>query len=67
MVDVKHRVEFEPVQTPSGAGWQVRAAFPSGKQVFLGSFNTEGEAKEWIARKSEAWVQLKACEASRNA
>jgi hypothetical protein len=65
MSDVKPRVEFEPVDTRTGAGWQVRASLPSGKQVFIGSFNNEVEAKEWIVRKSDAWLHLKVCEANR--
>lgn len=66
MTDIKPHVEFEPVETKAGAEWQVRASLPSGRQVFLGSFTTEAEAREWIARKSSAWLQLKACEASRH-
>jgi hypothetical protein len=66
MTDVKPHVEFEPVDTRTGAGWQVRASLATGKQVFLGSFNTELEAREWIARKSEAWLHLKACEVARS-
>jgi hypothetical protein len=65
MSDVKPRVEFEPVDTRTGAGWQVRASLPSGKQVFIGSFNNEVEAREWIVRKSDAWLHLKVCEANR--
>jgi hypothetical protein len=65
MIEVKPRVEFEPVDTRTGAGWQVRASLPSGKQVFIGSFTTEVEAKEWIVRKSDAWLHLKVCEANR--
>ena len=65
MTEVKPRVEFEPVDTRTGAGWQVRASLPSGKQVFIGSFTTEVEAKEWIVRKSDAWLHLKVCEANR--
>ena len=65
MTEVKPRVEFEPVDTRSGAGWQVRASLPSGKQCLIGSFNNEVEAREWIARKSEAWLHLKVCEANR--
>jgi hypothetical protein len=67
MSDLKPRVDFEPVEAKTGAGWQVRATIPTGKQVFLGSFNTQAEAREWIERKSSAWLQLKACEAMRKA
>ncbi|WP_158818270.1 hypothetical protein [Methylocapsa sp. S129] len=66
MTDLKPHVEFEPVETKTGAEWQVRATLPSGKQVYLGVFNTQAEAREWIARKSDAWLHLKACEASRS-
>jgi plasmid replication initiation protein len=66
MTEIKAHVEFEPVETKTGAEWQVRATLPSGKQLNLGSFDTEAEAREWIARKSSAWLQLKACEASQS-
>jgi hypothetical protein len=67
MTDLKPRVEFEPVEAKTGSGWQVRATLPTGKQLFLGSFITQAEAKEWVERKSSAWLQLKACEAMRSA
>jgi hypothetical protein len=66
MTDTKPLVEFEPVETKTRGEWQIRATLPSGKQVCFGGFNSAAEAREWIARKSDAWLQLKACEASRN-
>jgi hypothetical protein len=65
MDDVKHKVAFEPVKT--GTGWCVRVVLPNGKELNLGGFTTEPEAKEWIARKSLAWLKLKGCETLRAA
>jgi hypothetical protein len=63
--ETKPKVEFEPIVAQSGENWAVRATLPSGKKVDLGCFNNEGEAREWIARKSSAWLTLKGCEGGR--
>jgi hypothetical protein len=67
MDDVKHKVEFEPVALKDRGGWCVRALLPNGKELNLGGFNTVLEAKEWIVRKSAAWLKLKGCESLRSA
>jgi plasmid replication initiation protein len=66
MTDTKPKVEFEPVETKASGAWHVQATLPSGKQMMLGGFDTEAEAREWIARKSAAWLKLKECEGNRN-
>ena len=67
MADVKSQVEFEPVETKANAEWHVKVMLPSGKQFSLGGFRSEVEAREWIVRKSAAWLKLKECESSRHA
>ena len=67
MDDVKLKVEFEPVKIKTGAGWCVHVVLPNGKELDIGGFNNEGEAREWIARKSAIWLKLKGCEALRAA
>jgi hypothetical protein len=57
MADIKHKVEFEPVPMKIGAGWFVRVMLPRGEQPRLGGFNSEAEAREWIKRKSAAWLR----------
>ena len=61
--DVKPRTAFEPVRAEaSSAEWRVRATLPSGKQMVLGVFASEGEAREWIRLKSTEWSELKECQ-----
>ena len=38
-------------------GWFVRVTPPRGNQLQLGGFKREEEAREWIARKSAAWLK----------
>ena len=66
MDDLKTKVEFAPVKK-AGSGWCVRVVLPNGKELDLGGFDTEFEAREWIVRKSAAWLKLKGCESSRAA
>jgi hypothetical protein len=40
-----------------GDEWHVLARHPSGQQEHVRRFKTENEAKNWIARKSEAWLK----------
>ena len=40
-----------------GKGWCVRAKPPKGTPALLGGFKTEEEAREWIKRKSPAWLK----------
>ncbi len=61
---VKPKTLFEPVEMKSGVGWFVRVTPPRGNQLQLGGFKREEEAREWIARKSAAW--LKDYESGRN-
>jgi hypothetical protein len=44
----------EPVKV--GGEWYVLARHPSGQYVHVRRFNTQSEAKFWIARKSKAWL-----------
>jgi hypothetical protein len=53
----KSLVEFEPVEMKIGKGWCVRAKPPKGTPALLGGFKTEEEAREWIRRKSPAWLK----------
>jgi hypothetical protein len=65
MSDIDQKVEFTPVEVTPGLGWCVRVILPTAKQIHVGDFNTEAEAREWIARKSAAWFKLKECESRR--
>jgi hypothetical protein len=54
-----------PVPRPStsiiaqklGDEWYVLARHPSGQQEHVRRFKSETEAKNWIARKSKAWLK----------
>jgi hypothetical protein len=50
-------VIFEPVEMKIGKGWYVLATPPKGTAAQLGGFKTEDEAREWIKRKSIAWLK----------
>jgi hypothetical protein len=61
--EVNSKTAFEPVRMQDGpTQWHVRATLPSGKQMQLGDFATEAEAKEWIALKSTEWGELRECQ-----
>jgi hypothetical protein len=40
-----------------GDEWYVLARHPSGQQEHVRRFKAESEAKNWIARKSKAWLK----------
>jgi hypothetical protein len=54
----KRKVKFEAIDLQAAEpGWYVRATLPHGEQILVKSFETEGDAKDWIAKRSEAWVK----------
>ena len=36
--------------------WYVQAAWPDGRSEQIGAFRTRGETQDWIAKKSEVWL-----------
>jgi hypothetical protein len=46
--------EFEPQMTRSGR-WFVSVKTGNGPDSHIGDFETEAEAKDWIARKARYW------------
>jgi hypothetical protein len=57
MAAIKLTTTFEPMQMKSRLGWYVLVAPVRGQPRQLGGFNNETEAKEWITRKSAAWLK----------
>ena len=57
MAYFKSKVEFEAAPMKVGSGWFVRVTPPVGKELQLGGFKTEDEARVWIAQKATAWLR----------
>jgi hypothetical protein len=57
MARAKPKVDFEPARMKFGTGWCVRVMFAEGLCPQLGGFKTEEEARDWINRKSAAWLK----------
>jgi hypothetical protein len=57
MGNIKPKVEFEAIELKAKPGWYVLVTLPHGNQPELGNFNTEIEAREWIKRRSPAWLK----------
>jgi hypothetical protein len=54
----ERKVKFEAVDLQAAEpGWYVRATLQHGEQILVKSFETEAEAKDWIAKSAEAWVK----------
>ena len=47
---------FLPGKRETGAGWRVRATWPTGQYEDIGAFSSEGEPVRWIAEQSEIWL-----------
>jgi hypothetical protein len=57
MAQVRYRLTINPKPLKVGDKWHVRAAWPSGRPEKITGFKTEGEALDWIATSSEAWLR----------
>jgi hypothetical protein len=64
MADTQPKTEFEPVELKSDPRWHVRVKFPSGQQTYVNGFDTEAQARDWIARDATAWLQRQ-CESGK--
>jgi hypothetical protein len=51
------RPTFKPKPFLDGSGWHVDAEWPDGVTQHVDDFGSSSEAREWIAKKSEAWLQ----------
>jgi hypothetical protein len=57
MANIKAKVGFEVVEFQAGSGWYVRATLPHGKELQLGHFKTDIDAREWVKRRSSVWLK----------
>jgi hypothetical protein len=57
MAKKNSRPTFKPKPFMDGSGWHVDAEWPDGVTQHVDDFGSGSEAREWIAKKSEAWLQ----------
>jgi hypothetical protein len=57
MVEKQSRPTFKPKPFLDGSGWHVDAEWPDGVTQHVDDFGSGSEAREWIAKRSEAWLQ----------
>jgi hypothetical protein len=57
VTQTKPKIEFKPTEMKSSLFWYVQVIFHDAPPLQLGGFKTEEEAKDWIARKSDAWLK----------
>jgi hypothetical protein len=63
--DNNPKVAFEAVRMKDRRDWNVAVTLCSGKQKYIGSFDSEKDAREWISCKSVIWLKLMECDGSR--
>ena len=51
------RPMFKPKLFMHGSGWHVDAEWPYGVTQYVDDFGPDLEAREWIAKKSEAYLK----------
>jgi hypothetical protein len=51
------RPTFKPKPFMDGSGWHVDAEWPDGVIRHVDDFQSGSEAREWIVKNSEAWLQ----------
>src|ERR1700690_605406 len=57
MLEKHFRPTFKPKPFMDGSGWHVDAEWPDGVTQHVDDFGSGSEAREWIAKKSEGWLQ----------
>ena len=57
MTQPKPKIEFRPTEMKSGRGWYVQVVYSDRPPLQLGGFNTEEEAKEWVAKEAAMWLK----------
>jgi hypothetical protein len=57
MAEKHSRPTFKPKPFLDGSGWHVDAEWPDGVTQHVDDFGSDSEAREWIAKKSDAWLQ----------
>ena len=50
---------FQSREARHGKGWLVHASWSSGRTADIPGFATKAEADEWIASKSQGWLEVR--------
>ena len=53
----KPEIKFKPVEWKILPEWYVLVTLPDGKELRIGGFKTEANARDWIAKSSAAWIK----------
>jgi hypothetical protein len=57
MPKAKSEITFAPVASKILPEWYVRVTLPDGKELRIGGFKKEVDARDWIAKSSAAWIK----------
>jgi hypothetical protein len=57
MAKPQPEITFRPVEWKILPEWYVLVTLPDAKELRIGGFKTEANAREWIARSSAAWIK----------
>ena len=57
MAKAKPEIRFEPVEWKILPEWYVLVTLPDGKELRIGGFKTEADARAWIVKSSAAWIK----------
>jgi hypothetical protein len=57
-VTTQPKTKFEPIELKAVPSWYVRVAFANGEQTYVGGFDTEVVAREWIGGTSTSWLEI---------
>ena len=57
MAKPRHEITFRPVEWKILPEWYVLVTLPDAKELRIGGFKTEADARAWIAKSSAAWIK----------
>ena len=57
MAKPKPEITFRPVEWKILPEWYVLVTLPDAKELRIGGFKTEANARDWIAKSSAAWIK----------
>jgi hypothetical protein len=57
MAKPKPEIKFKPVEWKILPEWYVLVTLPDAKELRIGGFKAEADARAWIAKSSAAWIK----------